>query len=127
MERGGALETVVDWQTGVFFKERSVASLVDAIERSDSMTFNPVVIRTNAERFSASVFRTRFRDPIAAIEALTGSKPVVEFKPSRPFDVQTNVLDISRARAELDWHPRISLTDGLRRTLYWLLTSQESR
>lgn len=59
-------------------------------------------------------------DLIAAIEAVTGSRARVEFKPGRPFDVPASVLDISRARDELGWTPRTPLAEGLRRTLDWL-------
>ncbi len=38
----------------------------------------------------------------------------------RPFDVPENVLDISRARRELGWAPRIPLREGLARTWAWL-------
>lgn len=64
---------------------------------------------------------TSLLELIGAIADVTGSKPVVEFKPGRPFDVPTSVLDTTRARAELGWQPRVSLNDGLRRTLDWLV------
>jgi UDP-glucose 4-epimerase len=69
---------------------------------------------------------TSLLELIAAIAAVTGSKPAVEFKPGRVFDVPTSVLDISRARAELDWLPRVSLNEGLRRTYDWLLAARAS-
>jgi len=56
---GGALETVIDGETGLLFHEPSSASLADAIRRLDSASFDPQRIRRNAERFDASVFRSR--------------------------------------------------------------------
>lgn len=41
------------------------------------------------------------------------------FKPTRSFDVPRNVLDISQARSNLHWHPRISLADGIARYIAW--------
>jgi len=42
------------------------------------------------------------------------SKPVrVNYQPRRGFDVFANVLDISRARHELSWTPRVTLEFGL--------------
>lgn len=41
------------------------------------------------------------------------------FKHTRSFDVPRNVLDISRARSNLHWHPRISLADGISRYIAW--------
>jgi glycosyltransferase involved in cell wall biosynthesis len=54
---GGALETVIDGETGVFFHEQTSQSLTDAICRLASTGFDPVVIRQNAERFSVARFK----------------------------------------------------------------------
>ncbi len=54
--KGGALETVVDGKTGVFFPEQTVASLKDAVNRFEKMTFDSSVIRKNAENFSRQRF-----------------------------------------------------------------------
>ncbi len=56
---GGALETVVDGQTGFFFREATAQSLIEAIERLDGLSLDRSVIRANAERFAAPVFRRR--------------------------------------------------------------------
>jgi UDP-glucose 4-epimerase len=39
------------------------------------------------------------------------------YKESRPFDVQANILDVTRAFRELAWQPSVSLQAGLRRML----------
>jgi glycosyltransferase involved in cell wall biosynthesis len=57
---GGALDTVVDGKTGVYFDQPTPKSLIDAIAVLDQMTFDPQAIRANAERFSALVFRRRW-------------------------------------------------------------------
>lgn len=57
---GGALETVVDGTTGVLFDEQTPDALADALRRADACSFDPAVIRRNAERFSPDVFRRRF-------------------------------------------------------------------
>lgn len=41
----------------------------------------------------------------------------IEHKPARPFDVPVNVLDIARARAELDWAPTVPLQLGIGRMI----------
>ena len=58
---GGVAETVIDGRTGVLFNEQTVASMAAGIERLDSLTFDPVAIRAQAERFDRSVFRAKFR------------------------------------------------------------------
>jgi glycosyltransferase involved in cell wall biosynthesis len=53
---GGAVETVVEGKTGTFFFEKTPAALADAVRRFESMTFDPVAIRQQADRFSQAVF-----------------------------------------------------------------------
>ena len=60
--RGGALETVRDGETGLFFSEQSVTAIRDAIEKFEQVEdrFNPTAIRRHAEGFSSAAFRARF-------------------------------------------------------------------
>lgn len=59
--RGGALETVLDGKTGLFFEEQTVESLSGAVERFEAVesTFDPVEIRRHAEGFDRRVFKER--------------------------------------------------------------------
>lgn len=59
--RGGALETVVDGKTGIFFADQTVESLVEAVRRFERMDFEPSVCRSNAERFDTGRFLAEFR------------------------------------------------------------------
>jgi glycosyltransferase involved in cell wall biosynthesis len=54
--RGGALDTVIDGQTGLFFHEQSVEALVEAIEQFEQCSFDPAKARANAERFNTERF-----------------------------------------------------------------------
>ena len=58
--RGGATETVMEGQTGLFFDEQTTASLSRAVDRFETMTFDPADCRTNALRFSPDRFRREF-------------------------------------------------------------------
>lgn len=42
-----------------------------------------------------------------------------EFRPARPGDILHSEADISRAREELGYEPRVSFRDGLERTIEW--------
>lgn len=53
------------------------------------------------------------------IERVSGVAVKVAFEPGRTIDVKRNILDISRARSDLDWAPQIRLRDGLKRTYDW--------
>jgi glycosyltransferase involved in cell wall biosynthesis len=60
--KGGVLETVVDKLTGLFFDEQSVNSLLQAIEKFETMKFNPVLIRDNALKFSTEKFEEEVKN-----------------------------------------------------------------
>ncbi len=61
---------------------------------------------------------------IGAIESLLGRTLTRRFSPARAFDVPTNVLDIARAKAFLDWQPQTSFYEGLSQTFKWLAQRQ---
>lgn len=52
---------------------------------------------------------------IKLLASASALKPQVNYLPARKVDIPANVLDISRARRELGWEPRVSLEDGLKR------------
>jgi glycosyltransferase involved in cell wall biosynthesis len=58
--RGGARETVIDERTGVFFAEQTVDSLVAAVARFETRTFDRDDCRRNAEGFNEARFRLQF-------------------------------------------------------------------
>jgi len=60
--RGGALESVLPGETGLFFPELTASSLGAALDKFRGLKFNGAAIRLNAERFS----RRAFRDKLAA-------------------------------------------------------------
>jgi glycosyltransferase involved in cell wall biosynthesis len=56
-EKGGAIETVIEGKTGIFFKEQTAESLIEAINKFKSENFSPTEIREHAEQFSAERFK----------------------------------------------------------------------
>lgn len=59
--KGGALETVLDGVTGIFFSEQTEVSIQQAVNRFEALTFNPIDIRENAEKFSVERFRDNLK------------------------------------------------------------------
>ena len=59
-------------------------------------------------------------DLVSTIGLVIGKKIEIEFMPARQFDVPINVLDIKRAKLELDWEPTMCLNDGLIRMKNWI-------
>lgn len=62
--RGGATETVIDGETGLFFYEQTSEAIVKAVQEFElcRTKFDRNRIRQNAERFSTSRFCSEFRE-----------------------------------------------------------------
>jgi glycosyltransferase involved in cell wall biosynthesis len=58
---GGAVESIIEGETGVFFDAQTPESLSEAIERFERMTWFSGLLRRHAETFSSAVFHDRFR------------------------------------------------------------------
>ncbi len=58
---GGALETVVEGETGLFFREPNVRALAQALQALDATHFDPQHLRAHAQKFSPEAFRTKFK------------------------------------------------------------------
>lgn len=59
--KGGTLETVVENQTGIFFREQRKESLIDVVKRFDIKKFNPLEIHQHALRFERKVFKEKIQ------------------------------------------------------------------
>lgn len=66
---GGALETIVENVTGLFFDEQTPESLGDAIEVFERQDWSVAVLRQHAKGFSVQVFQDRFRSFLERIDA----------------------------------------------------------
>lgn len=58
---GGALETVIEGTTGLFFHEQTIGALVAAVHQFETMSFQPAQIRAHAESFDTRVFAQRIQ------------------------------------------------------------------
>jgi UDP-glucuronate 4-epimerase len=56
---------------------------------------------------------------IAQLQAVLGVKAAIEHRAASVADVDCTQADIAKARRMLEWHPRVSLSDGLRKTAAW--------
>ncbi len=57
---GGAMETVVDGENGIFFDEQTEIDLVQALGRFEQTKWNPQKIRDHALKFDKEVFKNKF-------------------------------------------------------------------
>lgn len=76
---GGALETVIEGETGVFFDQLEAESLIDAVLELESCSWDPRLIRANAERFSTERF---LRETQQLLNRVTSSAPASIFEES---------------------------------------------
>jgi glycosyltransferase involved in cell wall biosynthesis len=56
---GGAIETVIEGRTGLFFNEPTADALCEAITHLEQLTLDPTRIATHAETFSKAAFQRR--------------------------------------------------------------------
>jgi glycosyltransferase involved in cell wall biosynthesis len=57
---GGAIDTVIENVTGVFFDKQTTENLAEGIERFERLEWSSSSLRKHAEGFSTEVFRERF-------------------------------------------------------------------
>ena len=66
---GGAVETVVENVTGIFFDQQDPDSVAEAILRFEMQEWSPDAIRRHSELFSVEIFQDRFRSFLRRIGA----------------------------------------------------------
>ena len=57
--KGGALDIVQDGETGVLFKDQTVAGLINAIHHFETLKFLPATLHRKAKRFDKSLFDSK--------------------------------------------------------------------
>jgi glycosyltransferase involved in cell wall biosynthesis len=65
--RGGALDTVIDGETGLLFRDQTVEGLVNAVQKFESSLvrgFDPLALVTHARRFDEAAFQTGLKSAI---------------------------------------------------------------
>lgn len=77
---GGAMETVIDGATGMFFKEQTVESVCAAIEEFESRRWNRSLMRRHAEKFDTRVFNSRVSDFLHRVAPASCVQEILETK-----------------------------------------------
>lgn len=93
-----------------------VNGVVAALEREDEYR----VYNLGGDR------STKLSELTALLEEACGKKARIERGPMQPGDVRRTAADLTRSRAELGYAPRMSLKEGLRRTVEWLRGEPET-
>ncbi|HET6145515.1 MAG TPA: glycosyltransferase [Candidatus Acidoferrales bacterium] len=74
---GGALETIRDGVTGLFFHQQTTDHLANAIDLSEKWEWQPSMLRRHAEEFDIPVFRDRFNSFLKRIGAVSNDAVVI--------------------------------------------------
>jgi dTDP-glucose 4,6-dehydratase len=89
-----------------------VDDLIDGIRRLMNVQYNkPVNIGNPTEMTILEFARLILR--------LTGSESSIEYRPLPEDDPKTRQPDISLARSVLGWEPRVSVQEGMKKTIDW--------
>ena len=59
---GGALETVQDGKTGMFFEEQTVESLEKALQKFNNNDFSTEYIKEHARNFDTTIFNQKIKN-----------------------------------------------------------------
>lgn len=59
--KGGALETIIDGETGLFFNEQKVEALKQAVKKFTKLKFNKTTIREHALMFDEEIFMRKIK------------------------------------------------------------------
>jgi dTDP-glucose 4,6-dehydratase len=87
-----------------------VTDLVDGIIRAfESNSLGPFNLGNPSER--------TILDFAEAVRQLTGSRSTIQHLPGREDDPKRRCPDITRAKTELGWTPKVDLQEGLRKTV----------
>ena len=64
-------------------------------------------------------------DLVKMITEKYGYEPQLNFDLSKPVMIPTRLIDTSRAKNELNWHPKHTLSEGLSKTIDWYNDNKE--
>ncbi|MBF0440586.1 MAG: NAD-dependent epimerase/dehydratase family protein [Oligoflexales bacterium] len=116
-----AIRSVLDWPLTIFGTGKQVRDIIyatDVCEAFDAFYKKQVSGIYNiggGRRTMISLLEC-----IALIEEINGRKCQVKFAPDRFADLRYFVCDISKAKKELDWEPRIVPREGIEILLDWI-------
>jgi UDP-glucuronate 4-epimerase len=62
---------------------------------------------------------------INLIEDALGKKALITFSPRHPADVMATWADIEKSKEKLNWYPRTSIEEGIKKTVEWYLGNRD--
>lgn len=90
-----------------FFHVSDLAAAVVAVARMQEPGFEAFNVGSGQGR--------SVKEILALVENVVGRKLVIQYEPSRGFDVPVNILDTTKLHGATGWKPELSLPDGIRK------------
>ncbi len=92
--KGGVLDTVIDGETGVYFKEQTVESLKKAIKKFEKMKFDKKKIREHSLLFSEENFKNNIKN---YIDLVTKPKVAVDARMINMSGIGTYIRNLMKS------------------------------
>lgn len=96
-----------------------VGDVVEATWRGATRPLPPVRLLDDRAFNVGTGIATDVMTLASVLSTAAGATVPVEHAPERPGEQRTSFLDISKAGAQLEWAPTVSLEEGLARTFEW--------
>jgi glycosyltransferase involved in cell wall biosynthesis len=93
--KGGATETVIDGETGLFFSEQTEESIIEAVQRFEQQEFIPKKIHEHAKYFS----KARFQNEMINLIETSWEQRLMEHKKTHPIIPLTDSSSFPRSSA----------------------------
>jgi nucleoside-diphosphate-sugar epimerase len=102
--------------------QRRDFSFVEDIARGTIAALRPVKYRVFNLGANHPVELNHVIDKIARISE---KEAIIDYKTADPTDVPATWADVSRAKLELEWEPRVSLEVGVEKSVAWYRSNRE--
>jgi UDP-glucose 4-epimerase len=114
LDRAMHQHELIVWGDGSIIRDYIyVSDIVAALEKAATYTGVHRIFNIGAGQGHS------LNDIIEGIQLVVQQPLLIKYLSGRRFDVPVNILDISRAKTALDWHPMVSLQEGISRTYEW--------
>ncbi len=96
----------------------------DYVFVADIASASLLALNYEAKNFEEAVFNigtgeeTNLLQIIGYIEEACGKKAQITYAPARQGDIERSAVDAQKAQKMLDWHPQVSLAEGIKKTVY---------
>lgn len=116
-----SIRSVLDWPLTVFGTGKQVRDIIYATDVCEA--FNAFYQKRKPGIYNiggGSKTAISLLECIDLIGEINGKKPEVKFAPDRYADLRYFICDISKAKKELEWEPKILPNEGVEKLINWI-------